>query len=236
MGPALPLPVVPPAPEARVSTRLLLPTLQPGEAKPKPSPCPQLSPSRALVSAHCAQGHDTDVSLHILLLCKDQLDLARARREPQKCEAARSFFCKSLSRAGEEAWGLCTRSAPHSPAALRPGSVTKVLVPARPSGLGLPRPMLVLDPTGFGSPAAETTLVEDPVSYQAVANAREAPDPPCPLSMCGAPAPSPGRPAAAQAPHAATHRQAVGLEGRLDSVSCWQPKCPGLESGGGERR
>lgn len=30
-------------------------------------------------------------------------------------------------------------------------------------------------------------------------------------------------------------RPAAGLEGRLDGVPCWQPKCPGLESGGGER-
>lgn len=57
-----------------------------------------------------------------------------------------------------------------------------------------------------------------------------------PPGACGAPAPSPGRPAAAQAPHAAAHRQAVGLEGRLDGVLRRQPKCPGLESGGGERR
>lgn len=30
--------------------------------------------------------------------------------------------------------------------------------------------------------------------------------------------------------------QPVGLEDRLGSVLCWKPKCPGLESGGGEKR
>lgn len=81
---------------------LLLLTLLLGAAKPKPTLCPQLSAFRVLGFAQCAQGHNTDISLHILLLCKDQFDLARARREPQKCEAARSSFCKSLAQTGEE--------------------------------------------------------------------------------------------------------------------------------------
>lgn len=101
-------------------------------------------------------------------------------------------------------------------------------------------PMLVLDPRmlalSVGAQQERGPLSRSLISHQVVADAREAPDPPGPLTMCGAPAPSQGRPAAAQAPHAATHSQPVGLEGRLDSVSCWQPKCPGLESGGGERR
>lgn len=47
------------------------------------------------------------------------------------------------------------------------------------------------------------------------------------------PSPQPRSPAAAQGP---VRRPAAGLEGRLDGAPRWQPKCPGLESGGGDRR
>lgn len=43
-------------------------------------------------------------------------------------------------------------------------------------------------------------------------------------------------PCSSSGPHTAVQCQPVGLEGRLGSVLCWKPKCPGLESGGGEKR
>lgn len=135
-------------------------------------------------------------------------------------------------------------SAPHSPAALCPGSVTKILV--RPLGWGLPHPVSVLGSwvlvLGAGAwqeraVGHKGTFVEE-LHLLSSGGRCEGSPPTClgPPGACGAPAPSPGRPAAAQAPHAAAHRQAVGLEGRLDGVLRRQPKCPGLESGGGERR
>lgn len=51
-----------------------------------------------------------------------------------------------------------------------------------------------------------------------------------------APSPQPGGARSSSGPRAAAHHQPVGLEGRLGGVSCWKPKCPGLENGGRERR
>lgn len=125
------------------------------------------------------------------------------------------------------------------PRCLGPGSVTRVPVPSEANGAAASR----VSAGSLGAGAWQETavgtkgpLLRSFVCCQVVADVRDAPDLPGPLGTLGAPAPSPGRPRAAQAPHAAARSLALGLEGRLDGVSRWHPKCPGLESGGGERR
>lgn len=100
--------------QARVSMCLLLhrcPSLQRGEAKPN---LPVLSPFGAPFSARRAQGSDTDISLHIFLLCKEPTRLGKS---PEGAAEMRGGLELLLQKPGSGRGGgtgrqMCT---PHSP-------------------------------------------------------------------------------------------------------------------------
>lgn len=82
-------------------------------AHPKP-PEPQALPVPGSAFARRVQGRNGDISLHILLLCKDQPDLARARGSRRN--ARLELLPQSLAQAGRRD----SLGAPHRPHTVAP--------------------------------------------------------------------------------------------------------------------
>lgn len=214
--------------QARVSTCLLLHGAHPcsgGRQSQIPlSPWPQLSWFKPLVLAQRAQGSNTDISLHILLLCKDHPNLARARREPQKCKAGWSSFCKSLAQPGERAGSSAPHAAPCSPAPYVLPRSQRSRCQARPSGQGCPIPCLcwvlgrsrwVQEPSRRELWGTKGPLLRSFVCYQAMADAREAPGPAWAPGHVQSPSPQPREPRSSSSPPCSRALPGCGIRGQI---------------------